>query len=542
MRKVRRSMTTLTVGALAVAMAMTPAGAASTVSPFVKAPSGGSPYTFTSMLTVGEQVPSPDGGMYQLVGIPDGMGAHDNGNGTFTLYTNHELTSPTRSEPYVGGTLNRGAIVSRFVVEDDGDVLSGERAYDWVYQDNKLIGPAPTMSNAVRAFARFCSATLAGVATGFDRTIFFTNEEEGGTAADDAATFDSLGGQSVAIFETDPGRWEAHALSRMGHFSKENTVPQPREDDLTVIIPLEDGPSTPDSQLYLYVGEKNTSPGASVLDANGLLQGQLYVFVSDEATGEQDFTEEGTSIQGEWVKLAGAKNQNTAQLEAASDAAGAFEFVRIEDGTFGKVDTNDFYFDTTGATHQYDGSHFTNFLGRLYHLELDPDDPLGPATLNIVYNADENQDGVIDHDIAISPDNLDVSEDYLMVQEDGTGESRPVMTTFGRDGQIWRFELDADTDGAGQVVDASSAMPVAELDGAQSRWKTSGGVQVIPGSGIWETSGIIDASAFIGPDAWVFDVQAHRPGATATGWPPADVTAPNTVEDGQLLLMKPAAP
>jgi hypothetical protein len=541
MRKTRRSVTTLAVGGLALAMAMTSAAAVSTVAPFVKAPSGGSPYAFTSMLTVGEQVSSPDGGNYQLVGIPDGTGAHDNGNGTFTLYVNHELTSPTRSEPYVGGPLNRGAIVSRFVVEDDGDVVSGERAYDWVYQDNKLLGPAPTVDNGVSAFTRFCSATLGGVATGFDRTIFLTNEESGGTAADDATTFDGLGGQSVAIFETDQGRWEAHALSRLGHFAKENTVPQPRDDDQTVIVPLEDGPSTPDSQLYLWVGEKNASAEASPLDRNGLIAGQLYVFASDEATGEQDFVAEGGSITGEWVKLSGAKNMSSIQLEAAADAAGAFEFVRIEDGSFGKADANDFFFDTTGSGHKHDATHFTNALGRLYHLELDRNDPLGTATLNIVYNADSDQNGILDHDIAISPDNLDVSQNYLMVQEDGTDESRAVMTSLGRDGQIWRFELDADDDGDGQVVDASSAVPVAELDGAQSRWKTSGGVQVMPGKGIWETSGIIDASAFLGSDTWVFDVQAHRTGSAATGWPPAGVTAPNTVEDGQLLMMKPTS-
>jgi hypothetical protein len=35
----------------------------------------------------------------------------------------------------VAGPLNCGAYVSRFVVEDDGDVVSGQRAHDCVYQD-----------------------------------------------------------------------------------------------------------------------------------------------------------------------------------------------------------------------------------------------------------------------------------------------------------------------------------------------------------------------------------------------------------------------
>jgi hypothetical protein len=48
------------------------------------------------------------------------------------------------------------------------------------------------------------------------------------------------------------------------------------------------------------------------------------------------------------------------------------------------------------------------------------------------------------------------------------------------------------------------------------------------GPGVWETSGIIDASSLFGGDTWLFDVQAHSPTAAP---------APNTVEDGQLLLL-----
>jgi len=49
--------------------------------------------------------------------------------------------------------------------------------------------------------------------------------------------------------------------------------------------------------------------------------------------------------------------------------------------------------------------------------------------------------------------------------------------------------------------------------------------------GVWETSGIIDASEFYGRDSWLSVVQAHSPTAQPL---------PNTVEDGQLFLMRPA--
>ncbi len=531
--RLRRAALALAVSAV-LAVPTAPAGAISAVPPFVTQPDGGSPYAFTSLLTVGERVPAPGGSEYQMVGIPDGLGVHANPDGTVTVYMNHELGYDTVSEPYVGGPRQRGAFVSRYTLAWDeaaGDwrVVAGERAYTRVYQDNKLIGGPALETNGVRAFARFCSATLAGEDEGFDRTIFFTNEEED----EDARTFDGKGGQSVAILQSDRGVWQAHALSRLGHFSKENTVPQPRYDGWTVILPLEDGPSTPDSQLYMYVGRKDPSPDASVLDRNGLLGGHLYVFVADGYTGEADATGAGTEIPGRWVKIPTAKKLNTEQLEAASDAVGAFGFVRIEDGAFSRTDPNTFYFVTTGSGARRDDGTYVNELGRLYRLELDPSDPRGPATLTIVYDAAETV--LAGEDIAISPDNLDVSADLLMIQEDGTSESRRRMTAFGRDGRIWAFPLRADGS-----VDVAGRFPVAELDPTTSRWLRPDGTQAQPGPGVWETSGIVDASGILGAGAWLFDVQAHRPSG-ASPWPPATVIAPNTVEDGQLVLMRPAS-
>src|SRR5262245_6183063 len=41
-----------------------------------------------SLLTVGDAVGADD---YRMVGIPDGLGAYANGDGTFGLFMNHEL-------------------------------------------------------------------------------------------------------------------------------------------------------------------------------------------------------------------------------------------------------------------------------------------------------------------------------------------------------------------------------------------------------------------------------------------------------------------
>ena len=43
-----------------------------------------------------------------MVGIPDGLGAHGNRDGTTTVFMNHELGVATLSEPVIGDPLNRG--------------------------------------------------------------------------------------------------------------------------------------------------------------------------------------------------------------------------------------------------------------------------------------------------------------------------------------------------------------------------------------------------------------------------------------------------
>jgi hypothetical protein len=507
-------------GALAAALIMTMAVAgsglaATSVKPYVR--SVGGEYTVKALFSVDDRVPLLGGGhgqQYRMVGIPDGLGAHPNRNGTSTLYMNHELGFTALSEPVVGGPQNRGAIVSRWILDRDGDPVAGRRAYDRIYDENALLGPAPVVGNEAqmpRQFARFCSGFLAGPAHGFDRRIYLTNEES--TSPD---TFDGMGGLSVAIFGN-----QLHTLPRLGHYSKENTVVQPTRGRRTVIIPTEDGPATLDNQLYMYVGTKDRSRTASALRRNGLDNGKLYVFRSQDPGRNNERTFTSGSVTGEWVEIPDAEDLTDTELEAASDAVGAMTFVRPEDGAFNPNNPNEFFFDTTGSSSGADDG--VNELGRLYSLRLHPGNPLKPATLTLVYNADAVV--AAGGDIAISPDNLDVSRRYLMVNEDGTTESRAVMAAKGRDGSIWRFDLVKGAAGA-VGVDASTATRVAQLD-------PPGRDGVPIGPGVWETSGIIDASALFGPDSWLSDVQAHPPTS-----PPAGATV--TVEDGQLFLLRPS--
>jgi len=464
-------------------------GFTTTVKPYLKPI--GNEYSFKPLLSAADKVPltGDSSKRYQMIGIPDGLGARELRNDGAELFMNHELVNTVVSEPVVGGPLNRGAFVSRYHLSKDAKVRSGKRAYDTVYKENDFFAPAPDSTNTTPGFGRFCSGELFGTREGLDRPIYFTGEEGGG-----ASTFDGKGGQSVAVFGN-----RVHTLPKMGRFPKENTIVARKTGNRTVAFPMEDGPTTPDSQLWMYVGEKHRR--GTPLARNGLDNGKLYVFVIDGAADEGQFT--GGTKLGRWVEIPGAEGKSEAELEAAADAVGAFGFIRVEDAASGNP--GELYFVTTG------GNATKNLLGRAYRLKFDPRDPTDVGTLKVIYNAD--QIVAAGGDTAVSPDNIDVSNRYLMIQEDGTAESRPVMGSRGRDGSIWRFDL----------KNGFARRRVAQLN-------PPGRDGVPVGPGVWESSGIIDASSMYGKDSWLTDVQAH---------PPTAAPAPNTVEDGQLLLMRP---
>lgn len=77
------------------------------------------------------------------------------------------------------------------------------------------------------------------------------------------------------------------------------------------------------------------------------------------------------------------------------------------------------------------------------------------------------------------------SHERLLLNEDGTTQSRLVMDAKGRDGRVWRLRL---RKGPWKSrVDVSSATRIAELD-------PPGRDGVPVKRGMWETSGILDGS------------------------------------------------
>src|SRR5574341_1082150 len=113
-----------TVLAVALAAAFSPnvfaqvTGPSSSAAPYLASSAPG--VEFTSLLTVGDSVNNkPNGDPYRMVGIPDGLGAFDNGDGTFTVLMNHELGNTAGIVRAHGA---KGSFVSKWIIEK-GDFL-----------------------------------------------------------------------------------------------------------------------------------------------------------------------------------------------------------------------------------------------------------------------------------------------------------------------------------------------------------------------------------------------------------------------------------
>jgi len=208
----------------AAASTNTQTGPSSSQSPYL-VPARQNVFT-RSLITVGDSVNyKPDGiTPYRMVGIPDGLGAFDNGDGTFTVVMNHEI--PVSVSGGVATPLgelrahgNAGAFVSMWTVsKSDLEVLHGEdllQSVNSIYLSNNNPGAGVPHSGYLPAdttvMARLCSADLAapgayawidpssGVFYGTTARIFQSGEESGGVATSITGGGD-LGPESVVHF------------------------------------------------------------------------------------------------------------------------------------------------------------------------------------------------------------------------------------------------------------------------------------------------------------------------------------------------------
>src|SRR4028119_1595387 len=220
---------------------------------------------FTSIISAGDEVAgarNPDGTAWRFVGIPDGIGAFDNGDGTATVLVNHEIGATAGVEREHGSI---GSFVSRLIVDTDTlEVLDADDLGDAIFRYD----PAPeTLYAGATALGRLCSADLALPSAFFDAAsgkgtqdrIYLNGEETGAE------------GRAFAWVVTGAEEGNVYELPWLGKFSWENALASPNTGEKTVVIGTDD--STP-GQVYVYVGEKRSEGNA--VERAGLTGGDLW--------------------------------------------------------------------------------------------------------------------------------------------------------------------------------------------------------------------------------------------------------------------------
>ncbi len=334
--------------------------------------------------------------------------------------------------------------------------------------------------NGSEQYQRLCSATFVDAAQGFPSGYFFTGEENTGGTHD---------GIQLAIGKDGA----IHELPWLGRYAHENLTAVPYAGHV-VAIGTDDTRGA--SELYMYVG----STEADLINGTG----KLYVF-SSSVVSHAGYLKAGEPISGTWVEVPNPASLSSAQLQAAVTGLGAFPFVRLEDSDYDRRATGGggVYFVDTGSESVACGAAPCDAYGSIYRLQLNRLDPTGPARLVLITRSNGALSGWS------SPDNIAATSRSLMVQED------PANSTFAgqRAPRIYRFGYS----GANGLTRPESVVALENPTCDDVRGTC------------WESSGIIDASAWFGPGSWLFDVQAHT-------LPVANGRLLN--EGGQLLLLR----
>ena len=124
--------------------------------------------TFVSLLSAGDTVQgamTADGEPWRFAGIPDGLGAYDNGDGTFTVLVNHELRA-TDGKSHDNGAAS-GAFVDRLVIDKSSlRVVAAQELGQHLF----LYDPATkSYMEQPTALDRLCSADLPARSAFYDK-------------------------------------------------------------------------------------------------------------------------------------------------------------------------------------------------------------------------------------------------------------------------------------------------------------------------------------------------------------------------------------
>lgn len=429
---------------------------------------------FTSILSVGDEA-----GGYKMVGVPDGLGAFDNNNGTFTLVMNHEFPSTTSGATHAYGS--KGSFVSKWIINKaDLSVVSGSdlthtvNLWDPVnssYQTYTSSFPSP-----LAAFGRFCSGDLAAVSAfynaatglGTQERMIMNGEETGNE------------GRGMAHIVTGAEAGISYEVPRVGKMSFENLVANPNSGDLTIVAGLDD--ATP-GQVYFYVGTK-TNMGNTIEKA-GLTNGNLYSISVNGMLTETNTNMPAPNTPFTTINLGDVSHTDGTTLNANSNNAGVTNFLRPEDGAWDPLNRNDFYFATTNSM---------NSPSRLWKVHFNNiDSIMNGGAITAVLDGTEGQQML---------DNLTMDNNGGISLVEDVGNNAHL-------GRIWHYNSHTDAFTKIAVHDSTRFLNGSANFLTQDE----------------EASGILDVQSILGPGMYLVDVQAHY---SISG---------DLVEGGQLLAL-----
>jgi len=413
---------------------------------------------FTAILTAGDKVNG-----YMMAGVPDGLGAFDNNDGTFTVVMNHELPAITSGATHAFGS--KGAFVSKWVIQKSNlAVISGEDLTHTVKLWNPLTSSYivynAAFPSATAAFARFCSADLAAP------TAFFNEATGKGTTARIFLNGEETGneGRGMAHIVTGPEAGTDYELPYLGKFSWENSVANPRASDLTIVAGMDD--ATP-GQVYFYVGEKQAS--GNEIEKAGLHGGHLFSIAVDTLLAETNASVPAPNTHFTTIDLGTVQNMTGTALNTMSNNMGVTNFLRPEDGAWDPNNPNDFYFATTNAF---------NANSRLWKLHFNNlDSIMAGGTITAVLDGSEGQQ-MLDN---ITIDNTG----HILLVEDVGGNAHL--------GKIWQYTMATD-----ELVQIGSHDSTRFLNGAANFLTQDE-----------EASGILDVQHILGSGMFLVVDQAH---------------------------------
>ena len=440
----------------------------------------------TAILTVGDDVNG-----YKMAGLPDGLGAYDNNDGTFSLLMNHEIGNTLGVTRAHG---NKGAFVSKWVInKNDLTVVSGKDLIKSVYKWDAL-NQVSKVDTSIHAFNRFCSADLPAptalfnskTGKGTQEKVFMNGEESGTT------------GYAMAHVASGPNEGKSYVLGKFalttngsgltGVGGWENILLNPFEQDKTVAVGNNDGGTgIMNNSVVVYVGTKTTT--GTEADKAGLTNGTMqFVNVVGNPTEipktKQDSISRNTNItSGTAFTLSGT----TSTI-----------FSRPEDGAWDPKNISHFYFVTTDRLDQVNDKIGTQIgRSRLWRLKFtDITNPFLGGTIDLLLDGTEGQ-------VMFDNMTLDNYGNALMQEDVGNAV---------HNGKIWQYNI------------AKDELKLLAMHD-ESRFGNIGKAATAPFNQDEETSGIIDMSAILGAGNFLMVDQAHY--ATTT----------ELVEGGQLLKL-----